>query len=207
MTQEDQKFMNRFSMVIASMSVYTLFLIFLANSIYDAHATSTAPTKGGTIEDRIRPVGQVYVGEAGKAALAEQAAEQSTDQASATVNNTVNTAVSEANTAVSETADQAAEVVSDATAAVEAAAETVADAFDAAATYPMACFACHGTGAAGAPMLTDKAAWEPRIAKGTDMLYASAINGLNAMPAKGGQVQLSDDQIKALVDYMLGQVQ
>ena len=76
---------------------------------------------------------------------------------------------------------------------------------DGAATYNQACAACHATGAAGAPKLDDKAAWKPRIAQGTDALYASAINGKGTMPAKGGRADLSDDVIKAAVDYMVSQ--
>ena len=76
---------------------------------------------------------------------------------------------------------------------------------DGAATYQQACVACHMTGAAGAPKLEDKAAWAPRIAQGTDVLYASALKGKGAMPPKGGQAQLSDEDIKAAVDYMVSQ--
>lgn len=78
---------------------------------------------------------------------------------------------------------------------------------DGAATYQQACVACHMTGAAGAPKLEDKAAWAPRIAQGTDVLYASALKGKGAMPPKGGQAQLSDEDIKAAVDYMVSQAQ
>jgi len=74
---------------------------------------------------------------------------------------------------------------------------------DGAATYQKACVACHMTGAAGAPKLEDKAAWAPRIAQGTDVLYNSVLKGKGAMPPKGGQMQLSDDEIKAAVDYMI----
>ncbi len=74
-------------------------------------------------------------------------------------------------------------------------------------TYTQACQACHMTGAAGAPKLEDKAAWAPRIALGKDVLYASVINGKGAMPPKAGQAQLSDDEIKAAVDYMVSQAQ
>ncbi|WNK21598.1 c-type cytochrome [Halomonas piscis] len=34
-------------------------------------------------------------------------------------------------------------------------------------------------------------------------MYDHAINGFQAMPPKGGQVSLSDDEVKAAVDYML----
>lgn len=73
------------------------------------------------------------------------------------------------------------------------------------ATYDTACFACHGTGVAGAPILGKKDAWADRISKGKEALYTSAINGLNAMPAKGGSTSLSDEDIKAVVDYMVEQ--
>jgi cytochrome c5 len=76
---------------------------------------------------------------------------------------------------------------------------------DGAATYEKACKACHMTGAAGSPKIGDKAAWEPRIAQGMDTLYNSSIKGKGAMPPKGGQMQLSDDEIKAAVDYMVSQ--
>jgi cytochrome c5 len=74
---------------------------------------------------------------------------------------------------------------------------------DGAATYDKACKACHDTGAAGSPKLGDKAVWEPRIAQGMDVLYTSALKGKGAMPPKGGQMQLSDDDVKAAVDYMI----
>lgn len=76
---------------------------------------------------------------------------------------------------------------------------------DGAATYNTACVGCHMTGAAGAPKMDDKDAWAPRIAQGSDVLYASALEGKGVMPAKGGQMQLSDDEIKAAVDYMVEQ--
>ena len=70
--------------------------------------------------------------------------------------------------------------------------------------YNSACAVCHAAGVAGAPKLEDAAAWEPRIAQGDDVLYEHAINGFNAMPAKGGNTSLSDDAVKAAVDYMIG---
>ncbi len=70
-----------------------------------------------------------------------------------------------------------------------------------------ACAACHESGVLNAPKLGDKAGWGPKIAKGKDALYANAINGINAMPAKGGRADYSDDDIKVVVDYMLESVQ
>ncbi len=69
--------------------------------------------------------------------------------------------------------------------------------------YDSACFACHGTGAAGAPKIGDAAAWGPRIEKGIDGLLSSAINGLNAMPPRGTCGNCSDDELKAAVEYMV----
>jgi len=72
--------------------------------------------------------------------------------------------------------------------------------------YQASCFACHGTGAAGAPKVGDKAAWKDRIAQGSETLYTHAIKGFKGkkgfMPAKGGSA-LSDDAVKAVVDYMV----
>jgi cytochrome c5 len=73
-------------------------------------------------------------------------------------------------------------------------------------TYKATCFACHDVGVAGAPKLGDKAAWEPRIATGKDALYNSSLHGKNAMPPKGGNAALADADVKAAVDYMVGQV-
>lgn len=70
--------------------------------------------------------------------------------------------------------------------------------------YEASCVACHGSGVAGAPKAGDKAAWTPRIKAGKDALYASALHGKNAMPAKGGNPALSDAEVKAAVDYMVG---
>ena len=71
--------------------------------------------------------------------------------------------------------------------------------------YDEACFACHGTGAAGAPKVGDKAAWAPRIKQGMDVLVKHAIQGKGAMPPKGGRMDLSDDAIRNAVAYMVSQ--
>jgi cytochrome c5 len=68
--------------------------------------------------------------------------------------------------------------------------------------YKQACFACHGTGAAGSPKFGDKAAWAPRIAQGIPALVQSALHGKNAMPPKGGTTA-SDADIRAAVEYMV----
>lgn len=89
-----------------------------------------------------------------------------------------------------------------------AAAVKVVDASNAGkATYDSACTACHTAGVAGAPKVGDKAAWAPRMAQGKPALYSSALKGKGAMPAKGGNATLSDDAVKAAVDYMLASAQ
>ena len=69
--------------------------------------------------------------------------------------------------------------------------------------YQSTCFACHGTGAAGAPKLGDAAAWAPRISQGIDTLLNHAINGLRAMPPRGTCGNCSDDDLKAAIEYMV----
>ena len=71
--------------------------------------------------------------------------------------------------------------------------------------YNASCMACHAVGVANAPKLGDKAAWEPRAAKGVDGLLATAISGLNAMPPKGTCAACSDDELKAAIEYILSQ--
>lgn len=73
------------------------------------------------------------------------------------------------------------------------------------ALYKQSCAVCHAAGVAGAPKLTDKAAWGPRIAKGITAMYASALKGKGAMPAKGGNPALADADVTTAVDYMVGQ--
>jgi cytochrome c5 len=68
--------------------------------------------------------------------------------------------------------------------------------------YKQTCFACHGTGAAGAPKFGDKAAWAPRIAQGLPQLVKNAISGKGAMPPKGG-TSASEPEIRAAVEYMV----
>ena len=72
-------------------------------------------------------------------------------------------------------------------------------------TYRTACAACHMSGAAGAPKTGDKAAWKARIAAGMDTMVTNAIKGKGAMPPKGGRPNLTDAQIKAVVEYMVAE--
>lgn len=65
-----------------------------------------------------------------------------------------------------------------------------------------ACGTCHETGAGGAPKVGDWAAWKPRIQRGLNTLYESAITGHGGMPARGGMAKLTDAEIKRAIEYM-----
>jgi len=68
------------------------------------------------------------------------------------------------------------------------------------------CTGCHTSGAGGAPKL-EKAIWAARIAQGKDTLHKHAIEGYNnvgVMPARGGNPSLTDAQVIATVDWMIG---
>ena len=68
--------------------------------------------------------------------------------------------------------------------------------------YTASCKVCHDSGAANAPKTGDAAAWEPRMAKGMDALVQSVSGGLNAMPPKGMCYECTDEDYKALIEYM-----
>ena len=72
--------------------------------------------------------------------------------------------------------------------------------------YNAACVSCHASGAAGAPMTGNQDQWADRTSKGNDALYASAINGIGVMPAKGGISTLSDEELKSAVDYLISEL-
>lgn len=69
--------------------------------------------------------------------------------------------------------------------------------------YHSTCFACHDSGAAGAPIIGDKKAWKVRLAEGINIVYEKAIKGYRSMPAKGGCLSCSDKEIKMAVDYII----
>jgi cytochrome c5 len=76
--------------------------------------------------------------------------------------------------------------------------------------FNQACIACHGSGIGGAPTLDDAAAWAPRIEQGMETLYLHSVEGYTGsagyMPPKGARLDLSDDEVKSAVDYMLSQL-
>ena len=79
-----------------------------------------------------------------------------------------------------------------------------ADPVDGKKVYEGLCQVCHMAGVANAPKAGDKVAWSPRIKQGIGTLHQHAVKGYNLMPAKGGNPALSDAQVHAAVDYIVG---
>jgi cytochrome c5 len=179
----DAAFLRMFLLVLGALVVFTVLIMIAASTITGSveEARGDDPRVRAAVAERIKPVGAVNVAAPGGAAVPAPAppapsAEQPTAAA-------VTTPVA-------------------ASASAPSAGATV-DLAKGESIYGMACLACHTTGAAGAPKLGDKAAWAPRIAQGMEVLHASAINGKGAMPAKGGRADLSDDDIRSAVVYMV----
>ncbi len=169
--QTDAVFLKHFVQLITFLVLVCLGLIALGAYIYSNHPPTENPGRDTVVGERLAPVGAVYAGDTGRAAIAAAAA-----------------------------------------AAMSAAASQVAygGTTDGKTIFGNLCNACHVTGAAGAPMLTNKAQWAPRLAQGVDTLVKHAIEGYNGavgmMPAKGGNPALSDEQVRATVEWMITQV-
>ncbi len=71
--------------------------------------------------------------------------------------------------------------------------------------FTAVCATCHVSGLLQAPRLGNADDWAPRLEKGMETLYDHAINGFKNMPARGGRQDLSDDEVKQAVDYMISQ--
>lgn len=103
--------------------------------------------------------------------------------------------------------DNSALAITSPTGSADAGAGAAAMPTDGVGLYDVACSACHSQGIGGAPKSGDKAAWAPRLAQGTAILYKHAIEGYQGkagvMPAKGGRADVSDDLVKAAVDHMV----
>ena len=170
-TSTDRIFLKHFAMLIGFLAIVALLLMALGAHIYASHPPETSPKAEATVSGRIAPVGAVYAGDTGRAAM--QAAQD---------------------------------------AAKAAAASQVAygGTTDGATIFGNLCKTCHETGAGGAPKISDKAAWAPRVAQGVDTLVKHAIEGFTGkagvMPARGGNPALNDAQVKATVEWIAGEV-
>jgi cytochrome c len=69
--------------------------------------------------------------------------------------------------------------------------------------YDASCKLCHATDTMGAPAVGDANTWESVMKKGMDTVLVNAIKGLGGMPPKGGNMDLSDDDIKEIVEFMI----
>jgi cytochrome c5 len=136
------------------------------------------------IAERIKPVGEVCI--EGQSCLESSVPETTPEPTPEAAPETV----PEPETAV---ADADSDVVNN-----NAANDMIAE------SYTKTCAICHAAGVAGAPKFGSSEDWAARIAKGKEVLYQSSINGLPpTMPAKGMCFSCSDDDLKALVDYMV----
>ena len=81
------------------------------------------------------------------------------------------------------------------------------DGFDAQQAYMASCFACHNSGAGGAPNPNNPDDWTARMEKGMETIMANVINGVNAMPAKGLCFNCTNEDLQAIVDYMVATAQ
>lgn len=181
----DAQFVKSFSKMIIALTILTLILIALGvavgGSIDDKLQAQTEEYTQQIIAQRTEPVGNLNVGE-----LADQGV-----------------AVAMSNS----TNDQTVSIDS----------ETIEQGIEAAAAHPgkgaysQNCYICHDAGVTGAPKPGDVENWQPRIQKGIEVLYGNAINGYQGengiMPPKGGNLSLSDEEVKAAVDYLVALVE
>jgi len=81
------------------------------------------------------------------------------------------------------------------------------DGFDAQQAYMATCFACHNSGAGGAPNPNNPDDWTARLERGMDSIMTNVVNGINAMPAKGLCFNCTNEDLRAVVDYMISMTQ
>ena len=179
--EEDASFGRTFVAVLGALVVASVVILVLARAIGEREASAAE----GTVAERTAPVGKVKV--AG-------AAETSAPAATANPGDLAGTPQAEQDAAA---AAQAPVHI--------AQAEEPAD--KGKKVYDTACVVCHQTGVGGAPKIGDKAAWADRIAQGEATLTDHAIKGFQGktgmMPPKGGRTDLSDEDVKAAVSYMV----
>lgn len=77
---------------------------------------------------------------------------------------------------------------------------------DGKAVYDAVCYKCHRAGVDDAPKTGNKEHWAPRLTQGLSALYKSVLEGKGAMDPRAGKPELSDDELKAGVDYLVGLV-
>ena len=170
-TSTDRIFLKHFAMLIGFLVVVAILLMFLGAHIYKDHPPEQSPKAAEAVAARVAPVGAVYAGDTGRAAMA---------------------------------------AAQDAAKAAAASQVAYGGTTDGKTIFGNLCHSCHETGAGGAPKISDKGAWAPRVAEGLETLIKHATEGYTGksgvMPAKGGNPSLTDEQVKATVQWMVDQV-
>lgn len=72
------------------------------------------------------------------------------------------------------------------------------------ALYNRTCAACHAGQLPQAPKVGDQAAWEPRLARGVDVLVVQVIQGFKAMPPRGLCMDCSTEDYRSVILWMSG---
>lgn len=155
-----------------------------------------ANASGGSFPEPVEPAAE------GEAAATETPAAPSAPAAESAAQPAEQPAAAAEQSAPAQAADAAPAAAAPAAIAISDAAHTVGKKI-----YDTACFACHAAGVANAPKFGDKAAWEPHIATGMDVMLQVVINGKGAMPPRGMAMSASDDELRAAIEYMVAEVQ
>ncbi len=149
--------------------------MFIAARAIGAATMERMHSSPNSVAMRIAPVGQVRVGDP-----TQQSAAEAVEGAMATGTATAAASSSEVSVAA-------------------------ADAVPGESVYQGLCYACHAAGLAGAPKPDDTEAWKERAAKGLDEMLAIAIQGMGGMPPRGGNPALTDEELRAAIEFMLVQ--
>lgn len=176
MSKADDIFWKEFGVILLLLFAFAVAMFIAARAI-GAATMERMHSSPNSVAMRIEPVGQVRVGDP-----TQQSAAEEVEGAMAT---------------------GSAEV-----AAAESATEVTVAAADAApgeGVYQGLCHACHAAGLAGAPKPDDTEAWKERAEKGIDEMLAIAIQGMGGMPPRGGNPALTDEELRAAIEFMLTQ--
>lgn len=199
MSKQDGGFLDRFLMGIGALALIGFLYLVVSDMLQDRTKGDWVredPEALAALEDRIKPVGSVAVS-------SDSAGQAEPELEPAPAPDTESIAVAEAEAKLE--TESAAETEPQPEA--EVAAES--SALDGHAIYQNACFACHMTGAGGAPIVGDTVVWADRLTQGRDVLVKHAIDGftgsLGVMLPKGGRADLSDEEVAAAVDHMIAE--